>query len=65
MTIAPEQPETDSAAYAAGMIAYENPEYVPCPYEPGSRAAQLWYDGRSDAEHAGRAADMVTMDDGD
>lgn len=49
MTAAPER-ISDSDAYAAGAAAYSDPDFVPCPFEPGSRAEAMWYSGRTDAE---------------
>jgi prepilin-type N-terminal cleavage/methylation domain-containing protein len=51
MTATEENP-TDSEAYSQGVAAGQSPEYVPCPYEASSRAAQMWYEGRQDILHA-------------
>lgn len=53
----------DSAAYNAGILAYWDDDFVPCPYEPGSRLAQLWFSGRDDAEHAARVADVTEINE--
>lgn len=58
-------PTSDSDAYSAGMAAGLDPEFVPCPYEPESRASQLWHSGRSDILFASMRTDMAMLDDGD
>lgn len=55
---------SDSDAYAAGMAAYADDDFVPCPFEAGSRAEMMWYEGRSDMEHASRFTDITSINDG-
>jgi hypothetical protein len=60
-----EEEISDSVAYSQGMSAGQSPDFIPCPYESGSRAATVWYEGRADILHANALADRFTLDDGD
>jgi hypothetical protein len=46
------EPISDSVPYTEGITAAMVAEPVVCPYDPGSRLAQLWYDGYQDGMNA-------------